>query len=98
MTDLLTDTSLVTASEDVVSCPLDGGAALLDLHSRTYFSLNSVGSLVWDLLRSPMSISDIHKVLIARYEVEPDECYSDLALLLRQLADAGLVRIDGADR
>jgi hypothetical protein len=76
-----------------MSCDLAGGAALLDLRSATYFSVNSVGAFVWERLGSPVAVSEVHEALHARYDVPPDACLADLMSLLRELADAGLIRI-----
>jgi hypothetical protein len=78
---------------------LGGGAALLDLRSATYFSVNPVGAYVWELLNKPILVSSVHEALHARYDVAPDACFADLLSLLQELADAGLIRIaDAADR
>jgi hypothetical protein len=87
----LTETSVVAADVEVVSCDLAGGAALLDLRAGTYFSMNGVGAFVWGLLRAPIAVSDIHKALVAHYDVEQGECYEDLTTLLRDFAEAGLI-------
>lgn len=92
----LTEASLVTASEDVVACDLADGAALLDLRSSTYFTLNEVGSQVWGLIREPKPVSEVGEALLKRYDVDPARCRQDLVVLLQQLADAGLINISDA--
>jgi hypothetical protein len=89
----LTATSIVSCDEETVSCELAGGAALLDLRSGTYFSVNPVGAYVWGLLRAPVAVSDLHGALTARYQVEPEQCYADLIELLQRLAGAGLIKV-----
>lgn len=89
----LTETSVIAAGEEVVSCDLAGGAALLDLRSSTYYSLNAVGSEIWGLVKEPRAVADIRDELLARYDVDPARCYDDLVALLRKLADAGLIRV-----
>jgi hypothetical protein len=99
LSGLITGSSVISSDEETVSCDLAGGAALLDLRSGTYFSVNAVGAYVWSLLRAPMAVSDIHGALTARYDVEPDQCYADLIALLQELSDAGLIRVaNGASR
>lgn len=89
-------TSSITADADVVSCELEGGAALLDLRSSTYFSLNPIGAEIWQMLDGPSTVENIHGKLIDRYEVDADQCYADLVALLRQMAEAGLIKVDNA--
>jgi hypothetical protein len=89
----LSETSVIAAGDEVVSCDLAGGAALLDLRSSTYYSLNAVGYEIWGLVKEPRAVSDIRDELLARYDVDPARCYDDLVALLRKLADAGLIRV-----
>jgi hypothetical protein len=92
----LTGTSVVTCDVEVVSCDLSGGAALLDLRTGTYFSINSVGAFVWELLRNPIAVSDLHSAMVGHYDVEQGTCYDELMTLLRGLAEAGLIVIADA--
>ena len=92
----LTEASVIAAGEDVVACDLADGAALLDLRSSTYFTLNEVGSQVWGLIREPKQVSEVGDALLMRYDVDPTRCRQDLVALLQQLADAGLINISDA--
>ena len=96
LADPITAASVVARDDEAVSCELGGGAALLDLRSGTYFSMNPVGAFVWGLLNDPVDVSTLHKALHTRYDVEPDACLEDLLSLLQQLADAGLIRVANA--
>jgi hypothetical protein len=89
---IITESSIVAVGEDTVSCALADGAAVLDLNSSTYFTLNEVGARVWNLIAQPKSVGEVRDALVALYEVAPDRCYGDLISLLERLADAGLIR------
>ena len=90
------ESSRVVAVEDVVSCDLAGGAALLDLRTSTYFSLSPVGSHIWALLGQPVAVSDLRDAVTAEYAVEPERCLADILTLLEQLESARLVRVADA--
>jgi Coenzyme PQQ synthesis protein D (PqqD) len=92
----LTGRSIVSCDGGVVSCDLAGGAALLDLSTGTYFSINSVGAFVWAMLRNPIAVSEIQNALVANYDVEKDKCFEDLSKLLKDLSEAGLIVIADA--
>ena len=92
-----TGSAVITAEKDVVSCELGDGSALLDMRSGTYFSVNAVGAYVWELLDSPRTFSDLRDAIVERYDVAPDRCEQDLAVLCDQLAEAELVQVsDGS--
>jgi hypothetical protein len=83
--------SIVRCDGEVVSCELAGGAALLDLRTGTYFSINSVGAFVWGRLSNPIAVSEIQSAMMAHYDVESEKCFDDLSKLLTDFVEAGLV-------
>jgi hypothetical protein len=85
--------AVVAAGDGVVSCALTGGAALLDVRSNVYFTLNDVGARIWSAIQEPRAISEIIDIVTAQYDVDRTRCHDDLVALLRQLDDAGLIKI-----
>lgn len=90
----LDERSVVSARDTVVSCELDGGAALLDLTSSKYFSLNEVGRLVWEAIQSPTSLSSLADEVTSRYAVSREACMADLDRLVSRMVEAGLVNVE----
>ena len=86
----ITLTQRLLRSEDVLFQNLDGEAVLLDLASETYFGLNEVGTRVWELLESSMSLGEIATLLQSEYEVESARAQSDVLDLATRLIEAGL--------
>lgn len=82
----------ISATEDAVSCAFGNGTALLDLKSNVYYSLNSVSAFIWELIQTPRSPDEICKAVTERYDVDAARCRADLAVLLKDLTDAGLVK------
>jgi len=77
---------------DVVSCELDGGAALLDLRSSSYFKLNSTASAVWTLIeKSPQTLDSLVKSITDQFEVDTDRCAADLEAVLSSFLEAELI-------
>ena len=85
-------TSTVVA-KDQVSCDLAGEAVILNLESRIYYGLNSVGARVWNLIQEPTTVGAVLDTLVQEYDVEPERCESDLFILLDDLAGGGLLEI-----
>jgi hypothetical protein len=80
------------ASADAIACDIGDGTALLDLASNQYYSLNKVGSFVWELLQQPRSASELREAMLARYDVSAARCDADIAALLSGFESAGLLR------
>ena len=88
--------SLVSSSDGVVACDLDGDSALLNLDTSTYYKLNSVGTLVWKTIESPVSVQALSSVVSSAYDVDAEICARDLDALLASLLEADLIRISDA--
>lgn len=65
----------------------------LDVNQGQCYGLNAVGSRVWRLLDTPMSIQDICSTLQDEYEVEPEVCHAEVSRLLADLQSEGLVEV-----
>lgn len=79
-------------SSDVQSTNMDGETVLLDLSTGRYYSLNRLGSVIWEHCTSHHTISDIHAVLCDRFDVAPDRALDDLVTLVNQLIQEGLLQ------
>lgn len=86
----------IEADPEVVSCALGEGTALLDMRTGTYFSVNRVGSFVWERLSRPASVAEILAAIGERFDVQPGVCAADLDALLSELAAANLIKISDA--
>lgn len=83
----------VSATKDAVACDFGEGLALLNLKSNIYYSLNSVGAFIWELIQEPKSVADIRGAVLARYNVDAERCKADVDALLKGLAENGLARL-----
>jgi hypothetical protein len=66
---------------------------LLDPDRGTYYSLNEVGSRIWELATEAPTVEEILRRLVSEYVVDEATLASDVDALLGRLADEGLVEI-----
>lgn len=85
--------TVIHASPDQVSCSLGSEAAILNLHTGIYYSLDPVGAAVWKLIEQPQTVADIRDAMLNRFEVELERCELDLFQLFEELAAKGLIEI-----
>lgn len=76
---------------DVVACELDGGNALLDLASSDYYRLNGTAAAVWDGIGEGSTVAQLIERILSEFDVERDQCASDVKTIISALLDAGLV-------
>ena len=55
------------------------------------YTLNDVGSRVWDLVESPKSVREIVAILCDEYEAPVEQITTDLVALLQELRASGLI-------
>ena len=90
---LLQDSIIRVASEQT-SCDLAGEAVILNLRSGEYFSLNDVGTRIWNLIQEPKTVGAVLESVLAEYDVEPDRIERDLLALFENMATNGLIEIE----
>jgi hypothetical protein len=83
---------VLRANPDVQATNMDGETVLLDLSTGRYYTLNQLGSLIWELCTGAQTISDIHTVLCDRFDVAPERALDDLVTLVNQLTQEGLLQ------
>ena len=90
----MTRMTLPQPSHDVVFCIVDDGAVLLSTRDEVYFGLNEVGATVWQLLSpATRSFEEICDLVATDYpEVDVELVQNDIAALLMQLMEYGLVQ------
>src|SRR5690606_38025396 len=55
----INETSIVMASPNHVACELGQEIVLLQLDSGLYFSLENVGTRIWQLIQEPVSVEEV---------------------------------------
>jgi hypothetical protein len=91
----LTLSSTVVASDNQVSSDLAGETVLLSLENARYFGFAGAGSRIWELIASPTRVADLCATLVREYDVQPDQCESDVLGFLRALEARGLLEVRG---
>ena len=85
------DKQVFKISTDVLFQEVSGEIVLLDLAGERYFGLDPVGARIWTLLGEGASVEGIVERLEQEYEVERPVLQTDVADLLTELAEAGLI-------
>lgn len=82
-------------SDEVLSQEVNGETVLLDLEGESYFGLNEVGTRIWQLLQTDITIEEALDTLTGEYDVSRVQLECDVGALLDKLAEAGLVAKQG---
>ena len=86
------DRTIFRPSPDVQAASIEGETVLLDLSTGRYYTLNHLGSVIWEHCAGHRTLKDIHADLCDRFEVVPEQALSDLVALINQLVEEGLLQ------
>jgi hypothetical protein len=82
-------------TQDVAAKVLDGEAIMINLTLGTYYSLDRVGTVVWELIERGHSLKRIVEALTSRFDVSPETAEADLQRLVGEMLEEGIVlRVD----
>ena len=84
--------SVVTPHPDIQCSVLDGEAVLLNLETGSYFTLNRVGTVSWELFDGERTLNQVHSAICERFEVSEDVARQDLLALVSHLGQEGLIQ------
>jgi len=85
--------STVVVAGDVLSSELGTEQVMLSLRDGTYYGLDEVGSEIWKLLQTPITVGEICRAIADNYDVEPERCRRDVVRLLGELLERRLVEL-----
>ena len=82
---------MLSIPDDVVFEVLEGEAVVLNLETGIYFTLNPVGTRIWQLIEEHGDLAKVRDAMISEYEVGEEALDRDIEALMRELVEKGLV-------
>jgi hypothetical protein len=84
-------------SAEHIAVDVDGDlSVVLQTASGVYYELDRVSRRIWALVAQPISVDALCETLVDEYNIEREHCEADVARLLKQLVDAGLLTLSGS--
>lgn len=80
-------------SGDLIEADIDDDKVMMSVESGMYFGLNPVAARVWELLAQPRNMTEVVEVLTQEFDVDPDQCRSDVAHFIEQLNENKLISV-----
>ena len=77
--------TVVSHRTDIDTTDLNGDIVMMDLEKGKYFSLNGVGSRIWNLVEEPVKVSNVVDSLLEEYDIGRDECEEQVLQFLGKL-------------
>ncbi len=91
MSRLSLDTLLTKDHDTIIERVVAGEALVIHLSSGDYYSLDSVGTRIWENIDGTRTVRDLTELIVEEYDVDGDQVVADVLRLVEQLADEGLL-------
>lgn len=96
-TATLTLDATLSVSSHVLAQEFDGAMTMLDTRSEQYFSLDDIGTRMWDVIVQTPTLREAHARLTEEFEVAPVQLERDLKAFAADLVGSGLMEVVEAD-
>lgn len=87
--------SIVSQNEDIVASDIDDEKVMMSIEKGQYYSLDPVGSRVWEFIENPIKVSDLIDALLLKYDVDRRTCERDVLAFLDEINEDGILQVDG---
>lgn len=94
--DMIDDSALASRAHNMIAAEVSEEAVILDIDSGYFFQLNRSATRIWNLLETPLAISELCARLEKAFAVDSATCRSDVLEFVTDLRDKGLIEISSA--
>lgn len=85
--------SCISRKPDLIATDMDGDTVMMSIEHGAYYGVGGVGSRVWELIESPVTVDQIIQTICAEYEVGQVQCQEDMLFFLHELEKNELVTV-----
>ena len=93
LTDSISKKSVLRRNIKQIFTDVDNEIIMLNIERGEYYSLNEVGSFIWNELKEPITLSKLIEELIKTFSVPEQECVNDTIEYLNELIKRNLVEV-----
>jgi hypothetical protein len=79
-------------NKEIIQSSIANEVVMMDVESGFYFGLNSVGSIIWSLLGSPITFDELINKLMEQFQVDRVTCEADTQNFIQQLLEKNIIR------
>src|SRR2546428_4203425 len=70
--------TIITQAVGLVSSQIDGEIVMMSVDNEQYYSLDAVGSRIWELIAQPRSVFAVCETLLSEFQVDRGTCQRDV--------------------
>lgn len=82
---------VIVRNADIDSADIDGEIAMMNIEKGRYYGFNDVGSRIWELINTPVTIKQVTDILLKEYDVDVKECEKSVLEFINRLYNEELI-------
>jgi Coenzyme PQQ synthesis protein D (PqqD) len=86
---------VIARNEGLLTAEVDGELMAMSIDRGTCYGLNGSGTRIWALIAEPCTVDDLCAQLLSEYDVDAEQCRSEVIDLLVELRAEGLITVRG---
>jgi len=67
---------------------------MMSIENGQYYGMDLIGSHIWELIKTPIKVSDLIDTLLDKYDVDGDTCQRDLLAFLNDLNQDNILVVE----
>ena len=84
----------VSRNPSLVHTELDGHTMMMSIEAAKYFTLNPMGTRIWQLIEQPMAAGDVVVALEREFAIDVEQCRAETFGFLERLVANDLAVLD----
>ena len=85
--------SKVQRTKDVVSSDIDGETVMMSIEQGKYYGMDSIGSRIWELIKEPITMTDLCCKLVDEFDIDIPTCTKDVMKFMEQMDEEHLIKV-----
>ncbi len=85
--------TIIQKTDNSIESEIDGEIVLMNLDNNEYYSMDRIGSVIWNSMVEPITIENIISKLLETYNVTQEACEEGTMKFLSVLKDKGIITI-----
>jgi hypothetical protein len=91
---LLGRQTMVWQRPEMIVADLGESKVMMNIESGKYYSLDGIANRIWGLIAHPCTIANVVVALGQEYDVDEEQCCTDVLTFLKVMVAGGLVASD----
>lgn len=83
--------TIVCRHKDILSSSIDEETILLSIENSKYYGIDPVGSTIWQIMETSISLESIITTLQSQYNVPQTQCQDDVFQFIESLLKKNLI-------